>query len=137
MKSNMVFLAPLLSGIVVGLFSMIVSILGKLEQFKAEMGSGSSSVAGIPDGLMGMFEVSKMIPPYFIQASVGIYIVQIIFILTSALVIVESGKDVLKEKYELSLNLKRGIYLYLITAIISITALTLLAVVALGGLSIS
>ena len=50
-----------------------------------------------------------------------------------ALVTVNSGKDVLREKYELARNLKRGLLLYLATAFVSIFALSVLAGVALGG----
>ncbi|MBU0959416.1 MAG: hypothetical protein KKB31_05720, partial [Nanoarchaeota archaeon] len=55
MKSNMVFLAPLLSGIVVGLASMITAILSKLqltENLEAS-GLGIGGLEGIlgPDGL--------------------------------------------------------------------------------------
>ena len=75
-----------------------------------------------------------MIPPYFLQISVGIYLIEIIFILTAALVTVESGKDLLKEKSDLSKNLKSGILLYLATALIAIIALTALAGIALGGI---
>ena len=42
---------------------------------------------------------------------------------------------VVKKKSDLAKNLKRGIFLYIITAFISILALTILANVALGGLA--
>lgn len=136
MKSNMTFLAPLLAGIVVGLSTMITSILMKLQELQNTMGGDGSVSAGIGDlgNIMQLFDVKQMIPPYFLQASIGIYIVQIVFILTGALVTVEAGKDILKEKYELSRNLRQSLALYLITALISIVALTLLASVALESL---
>jgi hypothetical protein len=136
MRSNMVFLAPLLAGIVVGLATMITSILGKLELLAIQEG-GSSSVAGMGDigNIMQLFDLKTMIPPYFIQASIGLYIVEIIFILTIALVTVDSGKDILQEKSQLAKNLRKGVFLYLVTAIISILALTLLSNVALAGLA--
>ena len=132
MKSNMVFLAPLLAGIVVGLSAMITMILNKLNVLAGE---GTSEIAGLGSlgSIVGIFDVKTMIPPYFIQISIGLYIVQIIFILTGALVTVNSGKDVLREKYELARNLKRGLLLYLATAFVSIFALSVLAGVALGG----
>ncbi|MBI2451655.1 hypothetical protein HYV50_01090 [Candidatus Pacearchaeota archaeon] len=134
MKSNMVFLAPLLAGIVVGLAAMITFILNKLQAL--QVAGGSEEVVGLGSfaSITSIFDVTQMIPPYFIQISIGIYIIEVIFILTSALVTVDSGKDVVKEKYELAKNLKRGIALYLATALASILALSLLASVALGGL---
>ncbi len=135
MKSNMTFLAPLLAGIVVGLSSMITSILNKLQSLQQELGAGGAASLGDIGNIASIFNVQQMIPPYFVQASIGLYIIEIIFILTSSLVILEQGKDILKEKAELAKNLKRGILLYLITAFVSILALTLLASVALSGIA--
>lgn len=136
MKSNMVFLAPLLAGIVVGLSTMITTILNKLQTLVGA-GAGGTEVAGLGSiaNITSIFDVTLMIPPYFLQASVGLYIVEIIFILTTTLVTVDSGKDKLREKYELSKNLRTGIILYLITALVSIFALAILANIALGGIA--
>lgn len=138
MKSNMTFLAPLLAGIVVGLSSMITLILNKLQGFQETLAPEGAEVAsgfGSLQSFMKIFDLSSMIPPYFIQIVIGIYIIEIIFILTSALVTVNSGKDPLKEKYDISRNLRTGILLYLTTALASILALSLLASIALGGLA--
>jgi len=136
MKSNMTFLAPLLAGIVVGLAGMITFILNKLQALQLEAGGGEA-VAGLGSfaSIASIFDVTQMIPPYFIQLSIGIYIIEIIFILTGALVTVDAGKDSLREKYELSRNLIKGTGLYLITALVSILALAILAAIALSGLS--
>lgn len=135
MKSNMTFLAPLLAGIVVGLAGMITFILNKLQALQLEAGGGEAAAGlGSFASIASIFDVTQMIPPYFIQLSIGIYIIEIIFILTGALVTVDAGKDSLREKYELSRNLRRGMGLYLITALVSILALAILASVALSGL---
>ncbi len=135
MRSNMTFLAPLLAGIVVGLSVMISTILNKLQGL-IEVGAGSTEIAGVGSiaNIVNIFNINEMIPPYFLQISIGLYIVQVIFILTGALVTVDSGKDTLREKSDLSKNLLRGTLLYLIIAFISIVALSILANVALGGL---
>ncbi|MDP3026927.1 MAG: hypothetical protein Q8N63_04410 [Nanoarchaeota archaeon] len=137
MNSNMTFLAPLLAGIVVGLASMITGILGQLKNLIGEgvaesiAGMDISSIAG-PGGL---FDIANMVPPYFMQVAIGIYIIEIIFILTATLVVVDSGEDKLRKTHDIGRNLIRGSILYLITALISILALSLLAGVALGGLT--
>jgi len=133
MRSNMTFLAPLLAGIVMGLATMITTILTRLDYLKNLTGtSADTTMTGFD--LDGMFEVTKMIPPFHVQIIIGIYIVEIIFILTSALVTVDSGRDPLKEKYELSQNIRKGVLLYIATALVSIIALALLANIAIGGL---
>ena len=136
MKSNMVFLAPLLAGIVVGLSAMISSILNQLKTL-ALAGQGSTKIAGLGSvaNITNIFDITKIIPPYFIQVAIGIYIVEIIFILTATLVTVDSGKDKLKEKYELSRNLRRGVLIYIGTALISTLALTILSAIALQGVT--
>lgn len=134
MKSNMVFLAPLLAGIVVGLSSMITFILNKLQEFQIQAADGGAlGGAGGFGTFTELFDLTLMVPPYFLQISIGLYILQVIFILTGALVTVDAGKDPLREKYELARNLKRGILLYLATAFVSIFALSVLAGVALSS----
>ncbi|MBU0466639.1 MAG: hypothetical protein KKF39_03090 [Nanoarchaeota archaeon] len=133
MKSNMTFLAPLLAGIVVGLSAMITFILNKIQGLQVEQGTDAFGGLGFAN-LFDIFNLPNMVPPYFIQLSIGIYIIEVIFILTGALVVVDSGKDRLREKHELAKNLKIGILLYLATAFISVLALSVLAGFALGGL---
>lgn len=135
MKSNMTFLAPLLAGIVVGLGAMIAAILNKLQIFQQVNGEGEVGGFGSLGNIVDLFQIDKMIPPYFLQIAIGIYILQVAFILTSALVTVDSGRDPLREKNELARNIKRGMYLYLGTALISIATLSILAAVALGSIA--
>ncbi len=134
MKSNMTFLAPLLAGIVVGLASMITFILNKLQLIQQTQGADAlASYGSLAVNLVNLFQVEQMIPPYFLQISVGIYLIEIMFILTIALVTVNSGKDPIKEKYDLSQNLLYGISLYLVTALLSTLALSALATFSLGS----
>lgn len=133
MRSNMTFLAPLLAGIVVGLSAMITGILIKLDGI-ADVG-GDAAATGVSSFSMltNFLNVGFMIPPYYMQIAIGIYIVEIIFILTGALVIVDAGEDRLKRTYEISRSLMKGGTLYLIMAFISVAALSGLATVALGS----
>lgn len=137
MRSNMTFLAPLLAGIVVGLAGMITLILSKLSSVMSiAQASGDTSGLGNISNIMNLFKVEAMIPPYFLQISIGLYIIQIIFILTKALVTVDVGEDKLKETHDISRNLLRGGWLYLIVSLIAVIALSLLAGIALSNLSI-
>jgi len=132
MKSNMTFLAPLLSGIVVGLAVMITAILNNLGL--AELG-GAEFFGGISvTTLLEMFNVANTIPPYYLQIAIGIYLVQIIFILTGTLVTIDSGEDKLEKTNKTGKNLKKGILLYFITALLATITLFVLSTVVLGGL---
>lgn len=136
MKSNMTFLAPLLAAIVVGLASMITLILSRLE-FLIQMNElpAEASFGGLGIGqITQMFNVAKMIPPYWLQIIVGIYIIEIIFILTQTLVTIEAGEDRLGEKAQISKMLMTGMTLYTVAAFIAIIALAALAIVAVSGI---
>jgi len=140
MKSNMTFLAPLLAGIVVGLAGMITLILIKLQTMMSlGLEGGAASTGGIAGmgnlaEITNLFNPINMIPPYFLQVAIGIYIIEIIFILTGTLVTIDAGEDRLKRIYEIGKNLRFGFLLYVITALLAIVALSVLAAVALSGL---
>ncbi|MFC1769287.1 hypothetical protein ACFLZX_06005 [Nanoarchaeota archaeon] len=120
MKSQIKFLAPVISGIVIGITSMITNILGKLggqiETFESPDISNTANLAQLQDILGG-----RGIPSYYFQIMVGIYVVQIVYILTVLSNGIENGTDSLNEKYELGINLIRSTIMYvLIAAIVSL-----------------
>ncbi len=136
MKSNMTFLAPLLAGIVVGLSAMITGILGVLSELMGKgFGSTELGAFGSVASIMNIFDLKVMIPPYFLQISIGIYIIEIIFILTGTLVTVDAGEDKLKQTNQTGRNLIIGMTFYLITALVSILLLSVLTKFALAGLT--
>ena len=130
MKSNMTFLAPLLSGIVIGLAAMITSILMRLNV--SELG-GTSSVGGF-ENILSIFEITKMIPPYYLQIAVGIYLIEIIFILTRTLVTIDSGEDELERINKIGKNLRTGITLYFVVGLLAILSLFALSSIVIGGI---
>ncbi len=132
MKSNMTFLAPLLSGIVIGLSSMIVSILRKLES-SMQTGGAEQAMGGGMGNMLQLFQVKDMIPPYYLQVSIGLYLIEIIFILTSTLVTLDSGQDRLQQTNKTGVNLKKGIFLYAVVATLATLALYALAVSVIGN----
>jgi len=136
MSSNMNFLAPLLSGIIVGLAGMITTILSSLSNLFDAGGGDVNGVlgAGGIQGVLSIFDVTKMIPTYWLQIVVGIYLIQIVFILTATLVTIKSGRDNLATTYETGINLKRTIILYTVVAFAAVVGLTLVGSIALAGL---
>jgi len=137
MKSNMTFLAPLLSGIIVGLAGMITTILGSLSAMfqGGEVGGAGIEAAGGISGILSIFDITKMIPTYWLQIVVGLYLIEIVFILTSTLVTIKSGRDPLQTTAETGKNLKVTIILYSIVAAGAIAGLTIIGAVALAGLT--
>jgi hypothetical protein len=132
MKSNMTFLAPLLSGIVIGLALMITSILNTLNV--ATLAGADTSALGNIQNILKIFDVTMMIPPYYLQIAIGIYLIEVIFILTGTLVTIDSGEDKLEKTNRIGENLKRGMGFYFFTALISALALFVLTTIVLGNL---
>ncbi|MBU2104180.1 MAG: hypothetical protein KKF67_00175 [Nanoarchaeota archaeon] len=132
MKSNMTFLAPLLSGAVVGLAAMIIAILNKLNL--AELSNAGEIGIGNLGSVLSIFDLTKMIPPYYLQIAIGIYLIQIIFILTGTLVAVDSGEDKLERMNKSGKNFIRGILFYLVTSFVATVALFILTSVVLGNI---
>ena len=113
MKSQIKFLTPAIAGVVIGITSMITAILGKLsgqlQQVTSSVGTADSTAS---TSILGIF--SDGIPTYYFQMIVGIYVVQITFILTIIANGIESGSDKLNERYQLGNNLVRSTMLYVI-----------------------
>ncbi len=137
MKSNMTFLAPLLSGIIIGLAGMISAILGSLgAMFEGgDLGSGAADGIGGIGNLLGMFDPVLMLPTYWLQIAIGIYLIEVVFILTSTLVTISAGRDPLQTTAEIGNNLRKSIILYTIVATASVVGLTLIGAVALANLA--
>ncbi len=112
MKSQIAFLTPAISGIVIGITSMITYILGSLSKNIMNI--------GVEQGGTGIDVLSQFfgdgMPTYYFQAVVGIYVFQIVYILTILSNGIENGADKLQERYLLGSNLIRSTLLYCIIA---------------------
>jgi Flp pilus assembly protein TadB len=133
MKSNMTFLAPLLAGIVIGLALMIAAILNTLGGATAGMSLGGDTGGINVQTITSLFQIETMIPPYFLQIAIGIYLIEVIFILTGTLVTIDSGEDKLERTSRIGDNLRSGMVFYFITALISSVALFALSSIVLQG----
>ena len=123
MNSQIKFLTPAIAGIVIGITSMVTTILGKLGTQLQDVTSGSSAVQGA--GLIGIF--GEGIPTYHFQIIVGLYVVQITYILTILVNGIENGSDKLNEKYELGNNMIRSTVLYCIISLIVMLLFNIIA----------
>jgi hypothetical protein len=123
MKSQINFMAPVISGIVVGISSMIVGVISKLGDRLSGLQDGSAvSVGGGIDlaAFSELFNKSDVIPGYWFQVVVGIYVVQIIYILTVLANSIEFGVDKLNEQNSIGKNIIRGTLIYLSVSLISV-----------------
>ncbi|MBW2990205.1 hypothetical protein KY348_00710 [Candidatus Woesearchaeota archaeon] len=130
MKSQIRFLTPAIAGIVVGITSMITQILGNLSIMLSSLGS---EAAGSGQGFAGANMLSFFgtgIPTFYFQFIVGLYVVQITFILSILINGIENGSDKLSERYVVGNNLLKTTITYVIIA----AAVTLLFTFVAGSI---
>jgi len=127
MNSQIKFLTPVIASIVIGITSMITSILGKLSKQMSAISSGSEygGQIGGAGGILNLF--GDGVPTYYFQIIVGLYVVQIIYILTIMVNGIENGEDKLNQKYLLGQNMIKGPMLYCITSAIIMVLFNLIA----------
>ena len=123
MKSQIKFMTPAISGIVIGITSMISTILGSLggQMQKLSQAEGAQRIGGMA-GLFG-----DGIPTYYFQTVVGLYVVQIVYVLTILGNGIENGSDKLNERYQLGQNMVKSTVLYCTIAMIVMIIFNLIA----------
>ncbi len=117
MTAQVKFLTPAIAGIVIGITSMISTILTKLSAQLGALTTAQNAGGGAGFGdLLTIFGVG--IPTFHFQIIVGIYVVQIGYILTVLSNGIENGADKLGERYALGKNLINSTALYCAVAAI-------------------
>ena len=106
---------------------MITTIIGSLSTSLGQATAGGSSLLSGASGLANIFPLEKLISPYFLQIIVGLYVVEMVVVLTIHTNGIENGVDKLNEEYTLGKNLFRGTMLYILIAGITIFAFNILA----------
>ncbi len=137
MKSQISFLTPAIAGIVIGITSMITTILGALgQQLTAitsdETISTSGSFASVFTNFLGYG-----IPTYYFQFIVGLYVVQIVFILSVLVNGIQNGADILSEKHLLGENLIRSTILFVFLAFGVMLVFNIIAAQIIGSVDVA
>ncbi|MBI2663955.1 hypothetical protein HYX10_01285 [Candidatus Woesearchaeota archaeon] len=132
MKQQVSILAPAIAGIVVGITSMIIGILSQLTEQIANI-SALSSDSSVPAGLLTLF--GEGIPTYYFQVIIGIYIVEVIYIMTILINGIESGSDKLSERYLVGVNLIKSTAVYVIIALSITIVFNAIASSIVGGIT--
>ncbi|MBT3464501.1 hypothetical protein HOD20_08320 [archaeon] len=134
MKSQISFLTPTIAGVVIGITSMITTVLGKLGQQMEVLGKESGQAAGGMGSLLTLFGDS--VPTYYFQAIVGIYVIQLVYILTVLVSNIQNGVDTLTAKYLLGQNLVKSTIMYVLIAFVVTMIFSSIASVVLSGVSL-
>ena len=113
MKMQISFLTPSLTGVVIGVTSMLTFILNQLIQNLSQFSGGNIEQMR---GILNMF--GDGIPVYYFQIVVGVYVFELVYILSILSNGIENGADKLGEEYELGKNLIKSVVSYAIIATI-------------------
>jgi hypothetical protein len=130
MEMQAVLLAPLASGVVVGLAAIIMQILtalkGAIEKIQGSL--VSAGPAGLAGGgiLTSIINVDKMIPVHGFQLIVGIYMIEVVSMLAIFLSIIKHGEEDLLRRYNLGKLLLLSTTIYSITLIVIYSMFTAL-----------
>ena len=124
-KSQITFLTPTISGIVIGITSMITTIIGKLGRQLTKIQETAGDAGGGAGGLIELF--GDGIPAYYFQIIVGIYVIQIIYILTIMSNGIENGADTVSQDYLVGKNLMRSVTMYIVVSLVVIIMFNFIA----------
>ena len=127
MKAQINFLTPAIAGIVVGISSMITAVLVNLNTKFASLATDAEQVGNIGETVSELFKVEDLIPSYYFQIIVGLYVVQLAFVLTKLENSIENGDDKLNEQFMLGKNLRRSTIIYVAIALFVTVFFTILA----------
>jgi hypothetical protein len=122
LKFQSSFIAPLISGIIVGLTSMILIILSTLGEKIAATTSAAGAGGEFGGGAAGLsafgfFELSNSIPLPVFQLIVGIYLIEIVIISTLLASKIENGDDKIQELDSIGKDLIIAIVIYFVIAL--------------------
>jgi len=140
MKAQVAFLSPVISGIVVGIGTMITTIIGGLANAMSAApggeGAAVSNLGAIGD-MASLFPIEGLMPPYFFQIVVGLYLIEVVYILSILSNGIENGVDKLNEENKIGKNLYNSTLFYVIVAALTMIVFNALAVMislkATGG----
>ena len=125
MKSQINFLTPLIGGIVVGIGGLIANILVNLGPLLGQSAGGDGALFGMSlSAIQDIFPMENVIPPFYFQLVVGVYLVQITYILTLLANGIENGVDKLNGESLLGKNLYKSMVFYIIVSLVTTLVLT-------------
>ena len=119
MKGQASFLAPLISGVVISIVSLVTMIMGILSDKTSELSASQGSGGEISTFL------GESIPTYLFQSVVGIYIVMLIAILVYIVVSLEDGEDIVLVKHSIGDKLIKGMTKYAVIVTLGVSLFTL------------
>ncbi|HLD33400.1 MAG TPA: hypothetical protein VJB66_01650 [Candidatus Nanoarchaeia archaeon] len=132
MKGQIKFLTPAIAGIVIGITSMITTILNKLSTQISLITEGGAASSGSLANFGSLF--GNGVPVFYFQVIVGIYVVQITYILTILSNGIENGADNLNERFLLGKYMLNTTVMYVLISLAVMLMFNIIAVNILPAL---
>ncbi|MBI2142491.1 hypothetical protein HYU15_03325, partial [Candidatus Woesearchaeota archaeon] len=104
------------------------------QNLTAITASGGAETSSSYQGLLTLF--GEGIPTYYFQIIVGIYVVEIVYILTILTNGIENGADRLGEEYSIGSNMISSTAIYCIISLVVIVMFNAIATVIMGTLNV-
>ncbi|MDD5418102.1 MAG: hypothetical protein PHW96_04435 [Candidatus Nanoarchaeia archaeon] len=138
MKFQSIFLAPVISGLVVGLTAMILIIISSLnlqvsQIMEMSKSSGASELEAIGPWVLGVFQLEGSIPLQYFQLVVGIYLIEVVLLLLWIASEIESRGDKLYMWATFAKMLPIGLIIYCGSSILVTMIFTGIAQLAVGA----
>ncbi len=132
MKFQAYFLTPMITGLIVAMTDVIVQVLVKLGEYLE--GVGASQAMGVNFGMISLGAPS--ITAALFQLIVGVYLIEVVFILAMFLTKIEKGEDPISLKATAGNMIMIGLVFYVLIALFTSSMFGGLIKDALAGLGI-
>lgn len=121
MKMQVSMFIPIITGLVIGLNLLITDILMSLGTVLSDIpgDQGAAGDPGIGMDLMSIFQFESMIPAFVCAVIVGIYIVQVVGLISYLVNGISNGYDTIEMKYLIGRNLLMAVPFYCIVSAIA------------------
>ncbi len=120
-KMQASFLAAVISAIVVSLTVLVTKVLVGLGEQLAEVPTefGGAAGAGPGVGIVQLFSVETATPPFLFQLIVGIYVIQVVMLLSHLLAGVIYGRDKIEARWMIASNLLIATSIYVVITLVA------------------
>jgi hypothetical protein len=139
MNIQSLILAPIASGIVVALAAMMMYMMVNLSDWATNFQSqlGEYGPVGSVGGTFfeSILMMDQILPASYFQLIVGVYLIEVVAMITLFLSIIKYGDEKIQRKYDIGKSLLIALGIYLVTSIVLYLMLT--SLITLGSLGIS
>ncbi|MCW1296355.1 MAG: hypothetical protein OH319_01600 [Candidatus Parvarchaeota archaeon] len=119
MRFQAAYITPIMCGVVVGLSALIIIILYFLQEQITKLSAASAEGEfAMGTWAFGMFIVSKSIPLYLLQIVVGIYMIEILLLISYILAEIERPSDETYRNHIISTMILPSIIIYIICSVV-------------------